>query len=132
MVPADARWQPRKRCVDRIDFLNDLGDVSIKISGCINACGHHHVGNIGILGIDKRGEEYYQLMLGGSPGNDASIGKILGAALAQDQIVDAIEKVLARYLTVRESPDERFIETVRRVGFEPFKQAVYGNAPVEE
>jgi sulfite reductase (NADPH) hemoprotein beta-component len=112
---------------DRIDYLNDVGDVSIKISGCINACGHHHVGNIGILGIDKRGEEFYQLMLGGSPGNDASIGKILGAALAQDAIVDAVEKVLGRYLTVRESPDERFLEAVRRVGFEPFRQAVYGD-----
>ncbi len=113
---------------DRIDYLNDVGDVSIKISGCINACGHHHVGNIGILGIDKRGEEFYQLMLGGSPGNDASIGKILGAALPQDAIVDAIEKVLDRYLTIRESPDERFLEAVRRVGFEPFKEAVYGAA----
>ena len=111
---------------DRLDYLNDVGDVSIKISGCINACGHHHVGNIGILGIDKRGEEFYQLMLGGSPGNDASIGKILGAALPQSEIVDAVEKVLARYLTVRESTDERFLETVRRVGFEPFKEAVYG------
>jgi sulfite reductase (NADPH) hemoprotein beta-component len=113
---------------DRIDYLNDVGDVSIKISGCINACGHHHVGNIGILGIDKRGEEFYQLMLGGSPGNDASIGKILGAALPQDEIVNAVEKVLARYLLVRESVDERFLETVRRVGFDPFKQAVYGDA----
>ncbi|MDQ3364159.1 MAG: nitrite/sulfite reductase [Myxococcota bacterium] len=113
---------------DRIDYLNDVGDVSIKISGCINACGHHHVGNIGILGIDKRGEEFYQLMLGGSPGNDASIGKILGAALPQDAIVDAVEKVLERYLSIRESPDERFLEAVRRVGFEPFKDAVYGTA----
>jgi len=113
---------------DRIDYLNDLGEVSIKISGCINACGHHHVGNIGILGIDKRGEEFYQLMLGGSPGNDASIGKILGAALPQNEIVDAVEKVLDRYLVVRESPEEKFLETVRRVGFEPFKQAVYGAA----
>jgi sulfite reductase (NADPH) hemoprotein beta-component len=113
---------------DRVDYLNDLGDVSIKISGCINACGHHHVGNIGILGIDKRGEEFYQLMLGGSPGNDASIGKILGAALPQNEIVNAVEKVLARYTEVRDSADERFIETVRRVGLDPFKQAVYGDA----
>jgi sulfite reductase (NADPH) hemoprotein beta-component len=113
---------------DRVDYLNDVGDVSIKISGCINACGHHHVGNIGILGIDKRGEEFYQLMLGGSPGNDASIGKILGAALAQDQIVNAVEAVLGCYLTVRESPDERFIETLRRLGPDPFKLAVYGDS----
>jgi sulfite reductase (NADPH) hemoprotein beta-component len=117
---------------DRIDYLNDVGDVSIKISGCINACGHHHVGNIGILGIDKRGVEFYQLMLGGSPGNDASIGKILGRALAQDEIVDAVEKVLDRYLAIRESADERFLDTVRRVGFDPFKVAVYGSAdPLE-
>jgi sulfite reductase (NADPH) hemoprotein beta-component len=115
---------------DRIDYLNELGDVSIKISGCINACGHHHVGNIGILGIDKRGVEFYQLMLGGSPGNDASIGEILGRALAQDEIVDAVEKVLTRYLDVRESADERFLEVVRRVGLEPFKHAVYGDAAV--
>jgi sulfite reductase (NADPH) hemoprotein beta-component len=111
---------------DRIDYLNDVGDVSIKISGCINACGHHHVGNIGILGIDKRGEEWYQLLLGGSPGNDASIGTILGAAIAQHEIVDAVERVIERYLEVRESAEERFIETVRRLGLEPFKQAVYG------
>jgi sulfite reductase (NADPH) hemoprotein beta-component len=115
---------------DRIDYLNDIGDVSIKISGCINACGHHHVGNIGILGIDKRGEEWYQLMLGGSPGNDASIGTILGAALRQADIIDAIERVLEQYLRIRESVDERFIETVRRVGLDPFKQAVYGPAKV--
>jgi sulfite reductase (NADPH) hemoprotein beta-component len=111
---------------DRIDYLNDIGDVSIKISGCINACGHHHVGNIGILGIDKRGEEWYQLLLGGSPGNDASIGTILGAAIAQNDIVDAVERVIERYLEVRESAEERFIETVRRVGHDPFKHAVYG------
>jgi sulfite reductase (NADPH) hemoprotein beta-component len=115
---------------DRIDYLDDVGDVSIKISGCINACGHHHVGNIGILGIDKRGEEWYQLLLGGSPGNDASIGTILGAALAQHEIVDAVERVIERYLESRESAEERFIETVRRVGLEPFKQAVYGRPRV--
>ncbi len=111
---------------DRLDYLEDVGDVSIKISGCINACGHHHVGNIGILGIDKRGEEFYQLMLGGSPGNDAAVGKILGRALAQDEIVDAVEKVLDRYLVIRESADERFLDTLRRVGLDPFKVAVYG------
>ncbi len=111
---------------DRLDYLEDVGDVSIKISGCINACGHHHVGNIGILGIDKRGEEFYQLTLGGSPGNDAAVGKILGRALAQDEIVDAVEKVLDCYLVTRESADERFLETLRRVGLDPFKVAVYG------
>jgi sulfite reductase (NADPH) hemoprotein beta-component len=111
---------------DRIDYLNDVGDISIKMSGCINACGHHHVGNIGILGIDKRGEEWYQLLLGGSPGNDASIGTILGAALASHEIIDAVERVIERYLEIRESREERFIDTVRRAGMEPFKHAVYG------
>jgi len=124
-IPLSLEIQER---FDRVDYLNDLGEVSIKISGCINACGHHHVGNIGILGIDKRGEEYYQLMLGGSPGNDASIGEILGAALAQDEIISAVERVLTRYLDIRESADEPFIETVRRVGLDPFKEAVYGVA----
>ncbi len=126
-IPLSLEIQER---FDRADYLNDLGDVSIKISGCINACGHHHVGNIGILGIDKRGEEFYQLMLGGSPGNDASIGKILGAALPQNEIINAVEKVLARYTELRDSADERFIETVRRIGLDPFKHAVYGDALV--
>jgi sulfite reductase (NADPH) hemoprotein beta-component len=122
-IPISLEIQER---FDRVDYLNDLGEVSIKISGCINACGHHHVGNIGILGIDKRGEEFYQLMLGGSPGNDASIGTILGAALPQTEIINAVEKVLTRYLEVRDSADERFIDALRRVGHEPFKAAVYG------
>ncbi len=122
-IPLSLEIQER---FDKIDYLNDLGEVSIKISGCINACGHHHVGNIGILGIDKRGVEHYQLMLGGNPGNDASIGEILGRALPQNEIIDALEKVLSRYVEIRESPDEKFIETVRRVGLDPFKHAAYG------
>ena len=112
---------------DKVDYLNDLGDVSLKISGCINACGHHHVGNIGVLGIDKGGKEFYQLMLGGSAFEDASIGKILGMALPRDKIVDGIQTVLDEYLKLRESPDEGFIQCYRRVGFKPFKTAVYGN-----
>ncbi|HSC87167.1 MAG TPA: nitrite/sulfite reductase [Polyangiaceae bacterium] len=114
---------------DRIDYLNDIGDIAIKISGCINACGHHHVGHIGILGIDKKGVEAYQLQLGGSPGNDASIGKILGPAFAEDEIVDAVEKVIVKYLELRDSAEETFLQTVRRVGLEPFKQAAYEKAP---
>jgi sulfite reductase (NADPH) hemoprotein beta-component len=111
---------------DDIDYQADLGELSVKISGCINACGHHHVGNIGILGIDKQGVEHYQLMLGGSPGHDASIGQILGRAFQRHEIVGAVEKVLAHYLKIRQSPDERFIDVVRRVGLTPFKEAVYG------
>jgi sulfite reductase (NADPH) hemoprotein beta-component len=110
---------------DDIDYLNDLGDVSVKISGCINACGHHHVGNIGILGIDKGGEEAYQLLLGGSPGNDASIGEILGPALSSDKVVEAVDRVLKRYLKERTSEDERFLDCYRRVGEGPFKEAAY-------
>ncbi|MEZ4371206.1 MAG: nitrite/sulfite reductase [Polyangiaceae bacterium] len=115
------------RHFDDMDYLSDIGEVSLKMSGCINACGHHHIGNIGILGIDKRGEEFYQLMLGGSPGNDASLGKILGPAFAKHEIVAAVGRVLARYLELRESSDERFIDAFRRVGAEPFKEAAYAD-----
>ncbi len=105
--------------------LAELGEVSIKISGCINACGHHHVGNIGILGINKSGEEYYQLMLGGSAADDASLGKILGPAFPRDEIVGAVRRVLETYLAQRSSEDERFIDCLRRIGDEPFKENVY-------
>ncbi|HEX7476413.1 MAG TPA: nitrite/sulfite reductase [Polyangiales bacterium] len=108
-----------------VDYQNDLGDISLKISGCINACGHHHVGNIGILGIDKQGEEYYQLMLGGSPGHDASIGETLGRAFPRGEIVDAVDTVLKRYLELRSSADDAFIDVVRRLGLTPFKEVLY-------
>jgi sulfite reductase (NADPH) hemoprotein beta-component len=112
---------------ENIDYVNDLGDLSIKISGCINACGHHHVGNIGILGIDKHGEEFYQVSLGGAPGNDAAIGKIIGRSFSTDEIVPAIEKIVQVYLQQRTSEEERFLETLRRIGLNPFKDALYGN-----
>jgi len=110
-----------------IDYLEDIGEVSIKISGCINACGHHHVGHIGILGIDKQGVEAYQLMLGGSPSDDASIGKVIGPAFSREEIVDAVDTVLKTYLSLRSSDDERFIDCYRRTGFQPFKDALYAN-----
>jgi len=110
---------------DDIDYLDDLGELSLKISGCINACGHHHVGTIGILGIDKRGEEAYQLMLGGSAGHDASLGKVLGQAFTRDEIVPALERALKTYVDLRESPEETFIQTFRRVGDKPFREGVY-------
>jgi sulfite reductase (NADPH) hemoprotein beta-component len=97
----------------------------VKISGCINACGHHHVGNIGILGIDKRGEEAYQLMLGGHDSDSASIGKVLGPALQENDVVDAVAKVLTTYLAARTDPEETFLECYRRLGPAPFKDAVY-------
>ncbi len=103
----------------------DLGELKIKISGCINACGHHHAGHIGILGVDRKGEENYQLLLGGSGAEDVSLAKIIGPGFSQDGIVDAVEKVTQRYQQVR-APGERFLDTYRRVGVEPFKEAVYG------
>ncbi len=103
----------------------DLGELKIKISGCINACGHHHAGHIGILGVDRKGEENYQLLLGGSGAEDASLAKIIGPGFTQEGVVDAVDKVVARYRELREK-DERFLDTYRRVGVDPFKAAVYG------
>jgi sulfite reductase (NADPH) hemoprotein beta-component len=103
----------------------DLGELKIKVSGCINACGHHHAGHIGILGVDRKGEENYQLLLGGSGAEDASLAKIIGPGFSQDGVVDAVETVIETYRKLR-SPGERFLDTYRRVGVEPFKEAVYG------
>lgn len=103
----------------------DLGELKLKISGCINACGHHHAGHIGILGVDKKGVENYQLLLGGSGAQDVSLAKITGPGFSEDGVVDAIERVTDRYLQVRDA-GERFLDTYRRVGMEPFKEAIYG------
>jgi sulfite reductase (NADPH) hemoprotein beta-component len=102
----------------------DIGELKIKISGCINACGHHHAGHIGILGVDKKGVEFYQLQLGGSGAEDASIGEILGPGFGEHEIVDAVERVVDVYLERREG-SERFLDTVRRLGLEPFKERAY-------
>jgi sulfite reductase (NADPH) hemoprotein beta-component len=115
---------------DDMDYLHDIGDIQIKMSGCMNACGHHHVGHIGILGVDKKGEEFYQLTLGGSPSNDATLGDRLGPAIAQREVADTIGKILDVYVEHRHE-DERFLETYRRVGIEPFKQRVYNSAVVQ-
>ena len=115
-----------KRFADQ-DRAEDVGELKIKISGCINACGHHHVGHIGILGVDKKGEEFYQLTLGGSGAEDASIGKILGPALPIDKVTDAIDNLVEVYLRERQG-DERFLDTFRRTGEAPFKEAVYADA----
>jgi len=112
--------------LDDWDYLYDLGDVKINISGCMNGCGHQSVGHIGILGVDKKGEEWYQITLGGSSTNDASLGERLGPAVAKDQIATAIQDILHVYLTER-LPDETFLETVRRIGLEPFKERVYAD-----
>ena len=112
------------RFADR-DRQRDLGELKLKISGCINACGHHHAGHIGILGVDKKGTENYQLSLGGSGAEDVSLAKITGPGFSEDGIVDAIERVTDTYVAVR-NDGERFLDTYRRVGFEPFKEAIYG------
>ncbi|MCR5879783.1 nitrite/sulfite reductase [Phenylobacterium sp. J367] len=103
-----------------------VGELKIKISGCINACGHHHVGHIGILGVDKKGEEFYQLTLGGSGAEDATVGQILGPALPYDRVADAVDTLVDVYLRERQG-DERFLDTFRRTGTAPFKEAVYAD-----
>ena len=109
---------------DDLDYLFDLGDISLNISGCINSCGHHHVGNIGVLGVDKDGEEWYQITLGGEQGNDAAIGKVIGPSFYADEIPDVITNVINTYVGQR-SAEESFIETYRRLGAAPFKEAAY-------
>lgn len=104
----------------------EIGKVGLKISGCINACGHHHVGGIGILGVDKKGDEMYQITLGGAPGNDASIGEVVGRGFSESGVVDAIETIVDTYLAHRDDPEEDFVTAYRRLGSEPFKTALYG------
>ena len=112
---------------DNLDYLFDLGDISLNISGCINSCGHHHVGNIGVLGVDKDGEEWYQITLGGEQGNDAAIGKVIGPSFYADEIPDVITNVINTYVAQR-TDDESFIDAYRRIGVTPFKEAAYKNA----
>jgi sulfite reductase (NADPH) hemoprotein beta-component len=109
------------------DRAESIGELKIKISGCINACGHHHVGHIGILGVDKKGEEFYQLTLGGTAAEDAEVGKILGPALPAPRVASAIDDLVEVYLRDRK-PGERFLDTYRRIGLAPFKEAVYADA----
>jgi sulfite reductase (NADPH) hemoprotein beta-component len=115
---------------DNLDFQHDIGDIDLNISGCINACGHHHVGNIGILGVDKDGAEWYQVSLGGAQGNDSSVGKIIGPSFSAHQMPTVIERVLEVYVRER-IENERFIDTVRRIGIAPFKEHVYAT-PIKE
>ena len=105
-----------------------IGELKIKISGCINACGHHHVGHIGILGLDKQGQEFYQITLGGSADNQAAIGKIIGPGFSAEQVPDAIERIVEAYLELRANDDEPFIEVYRRAGEQPFKEKLYAVA----
>jgi len=125
---ANARSIPLARQIHErfqdLDKVHNIGDVTINISGCMNACGHHHVGNIGILGVDKRGEEYYQFTLGGSSGADAALGDRTGPGFSAAEAAPAVEKILQTYLDVR-LDNERFLDTYRRVGMQPFKEALY-------
>lgn len=115
--------QINKKFAD-MDYLHDIGELKIKISGCMNACGHHHVGHIGILGVDKKGEEYYQLTLGGSAEKDAALGDRLGPAIIKQEVADVIGRLLEVYLERREG-QERFLDTYRRIGLGPFKERAY-------
>ena len=114
-----------QRLFDDIDYLYDLGPIDLNISGCMNACGHHHVGHIGILGVDKKGKEFYQISLGGNMSRNASIGKILGPSFSQDEIPNIINKILTVYVKERQE-EEIFIDTYQRIGIKPFKEFVYG------
>ncbi|MDA1372277.1 MAG: nitrite/sulfite reductase [Proteobacteria bacterium] len=116
-----------QRAFDNFDELTEIGELNINISGCMNACGHHHVGNIGILGVDKKGAEFYQISLGGSSRNEASLGKILGPAFAQDEIPAVIKTLVGVYKTNR-IDNESFLATFQRIGMEPFKEKIYANA----
>ncbi len=113
-----------QRRFDDLDYLFDIGEIDLNISGCMNACGHHHVGHIGILGVDKKGAEFYQVSLGGSSGRNASLGQILGPSFAQDAMPDVIEKIIKVYVEQR-TEDEPFLDTFRRIGIDPFKERVY-------
>jgi sulfite reductase (NADPH) hemoprotein beta-component len=117
-----------QRRFDDLDYQHDIGELDLNISGCMNSCGHHHVGHIGILGVDKQGAEFYQVSIGGAQGNAASLGKVIGPSFAQDDVPDVIERLIQTYLACRDSEEERFIDVVRRIGIEPFKESVYGNA----
>jgi sulfite reductase (NADPH) hemoprotein beta-component len=109
---------------DDLDYLHDLGDISLNISGCMNACGHHHIGNIGILGVDKNGSEWYQITLGGAQGKDSALGKVIGPSFSAAEVPDVIERIIGTFVRYRES-EELFVDTLARIGLEPFKERVY-------
>jgi sulfite reductase (NADPH) hemoprotein beta-component len=125
---ANARSIPIAQAIAKrfsdLDRQHDLGELKIKISGCINACGHHHVGHIGILGVDRKGVENYQILLGGSGAEDASLAEIMGPGFDTEGIVDAVETVIGTYTDMRQN-GERFLDTYRRVGPAPFKERLY-------
>ena len=115
---------------DDLDYLYDLGEIQVKMSGCMNACGHHHVGHIGILGVDKRGEEWYQITLGGSATGEVSLGEVIGPSVAKRQVAATLARIVEVYLERRESDAETFLQAVRRLGITPFKERVYATDTV--
>jgi len=116
-----------QRRFDDYDTLKNIGDITLNISGCMNACGHHHVGNIGILGVDKKGEEFYQVTLGGAADRETAIGKVLGPSFAQEDMPEVIAKIIDVYLENRED-GETFLATYNRLGIDPYKERVYATA----
>ena len=128
---ANAKSIPISKSIDNLfdnyDFLFDIGTISLNISGCMNACGHHHVGNIGILGVDKDGSEWYQITLGGQQGVNASLGKVIGPSFSADEVPAVIKEILNVYVAQRDSEEELFIDCYNRIGLDPFKEAVYKN-----
>ncbi len=129
---ANARSIPVAQNISRrfasLDRQREIGELKLKISGCINACGHHHVGHIGILGVEKKGAELYQITLGGSGDEHCSIGEIIGRGFGPDEITDAVETIVETYLSLRRDRSERFLDAYRRLGAAPFKEALYGSA----
>jgi sulfite reductase (NADPH) hemoprotein beta-component len=115
-----------QRRFDDLDYVHDIGDLDINISGCMNACGHHHVGHIGILGVDKKGVEFYQVQLGGRSNEDAALGKVLGPAFSEEDVIDVIDKLIDVYVNNRHE-DEIFVDTYSRIGLKPFKESVYAS-----
>jgi sulfite reductase (NADPH) hemoprotein beta-component len=128
---ANAKSIPISKSIDNLfdnyDFLFDIGTISLNISGCMNACGHHHVGNIGILGVDKDGSEWYQITLGGQQGVNASLGKVIGPSFSADEVPAVIKEILNVYIAQRDSEEELFIDCYNRIGLDPFKEAIYKN-----
>jgi sulfite reductase (NADPH) hemoprotein beta-component len=128
---ANAKSIPIAKSIDNLfdnyDFLFDIGTISLNISGCMNACGHHHVGNIGILGVDKDGSEWYQITLGGQQGVNASLGKVIGPSFSADEVPAVIKEILNVYIAQRDTEEELFIDCYNRIGLDPFKEAIYKN-----
>ncbi|HEY9193491.1 MAG TPA: nitrite/sulfite reductase, partial [Methyloversatilis sp.] len=126
---ANAKSIPIARAIqeafDDLDYLYDIGELELNISGCMNSCGHHHVGHIGILGVDKAGSEWYQVSIGGAQGNTTSLAEVIGPSFAAEEVPAVVKKLIETYVEAR-TPEERFLDTVRRLGMTPFKSRVYG------